>query len=544
MSQAGGSRHVSAAKLWAKIAKLLDIPEHGEHLAQTYQELLSAYEGATSLKTHEEQAESRSLVGGPDPTDRDSFPSSPELDKAITNAAISGRTSSPEALQVDAKIGKNEDSVLPDTTYSPLRYAAQSHGGRVIEELSALAAQVDSLRPYPSFQELGHVDIQALTRSIESRLPAEVSNALDTLVIIAGDRRWGLPLMHCGTLVDALLDCLDNSLSVFTTRTTVENAQLTSYFELLYLARRDHLSLYTNDGPRMFDNSKLFAEQCVCAVMTILRNLAFTEINQDFLARSGSIADTLSLGLHTYMEQSNLNHFESNARLTFAKDTVTLLSLISATLVVTQRRTMYTLSRFLCSFAPRDHARRDSAQDPYCSAAVDAFAKLLARDYPNRQHIATLITESDESGQELIVQDLLSLSLNYSMQLLTVSTSKPISNYVPLLHHALIVAEAAADLCGSPEQLTSMLPDQSYAYTNKLTNCLQMVEHSLIEGSGQLDQDIVSLRARLFSILRTFESNYNVAADNLASSTKAKIAMEEFDVGLHINEDVASTLAL
>lgn len=88
-----------------------------------------------------------------------------------------------------------------------------AHGGWDIEAV-ALAHRDNTLAREPLMVEnLGRVDIEALSMSIRSRIPSELSYALTVLGMLSmpgkGEDKGGLGLGHCGDLLDDLVDLVE-----------------------------------------------------------------------------------------------------------------------------------------------------------------------------------------------------------------------------------------------------------------------------------------------------------------------------------------------
>jgi hypothetical protein len=98
--------------------------------------------------------------------------------------------------------------------YRPLSRMVDAHGGWDVEAL-ALAHRDNALaREALMVEDLGRVDIEALSMSIRSRIPSELSYALTVLGMLSmpgkGDDKGGLGLGHCGDLLDDLVDLVED----------------------------------------------------------------------------------------------------------------------------------------------------------------------------------------------------------------------------------------------------------------------------------------------------------------------------------------------
>jgi SWI/SNF chromatin-remodeling complex subunit SWI1 len=517
--KAGGSRRINAFDSgWSKIAGTLGMPGCEEDLMAIYNTYLAAYEDAwtTARKRqmpkdqHTARPHSPAFVSAPSAqahlnVTKVTTLKQEDQEQQITQSRPSG--ASIQATSIEANGAKQEvndsdhnrieqsdrprsavdisldleaevdvkalepfyaaDQQLPAVLRQRMRSRAvrkpkavsvTTYASLELGLAAGVGAELHALRPYPTFQELGNVDIQALTRSLESALPSEVGNALDIMVVIAGDRRWGLPLAHCRDLLEALLDCLEDDLNSFLMSDKHAAARL-SYHELLVISRRATAQVRHR---RSHDANQLRKHQAlerIMAVLTIIRNLSFTEVNQETIASSESCAAVLSKA--TELVSSPI--LEHHARLEIAKDLVTILAQIARSLVLADTVICNALLQFLASFVPDQEqslsGRYDSRHEPYLPSAIDAFAKLLCRDTPNCQLIRDGLL-SDLSGDSEIQHSIIYRLMTMALSPIPVSGDIPplrlLEAHLPLIEHALVMAENLADFAPADGELASL----------------------------------------------------------------------------------------
>ncbi|ORY84501.1 hypothetical protein BCR37DRAFT_378536 [Protomyces lactucae-debilis] len=382
------------------------------------------------------------------------------------------------------------------TAYQPKAVPMTTFASLELTLAANLGNDIDALRPYPSFQELGNVDIQAITRSLESALPAEVGNALDILAIIASDRRWGLPLGHCRDLLEALLECLSTSLESFSGVTQLSGpsgflSDFQTYHDLLKYTQRISSQIRRSKER----DAKYLHQHCamerIMAVLTILRNLSFTEVNQDTMSSAADFAAILSGAI------SLLQHpfIDVERRLDLCKDAVTILANVGRGLSLPDAQVCRTYLHFLAFFGPDPinaaASSFESRQEPYLPSAIDALAKLLCRDAPNCQlireelssNLHSSTTPRDSLGYRLMCMALCPIPYN--------GTSPPLralERHLPLVEHSLIVAEFMATYALAGGELAGILlndfPDLvsglwrlSHLSTGVITTKVQPADH-------------------------------------------------------------------
>ncbi|KAI8949433.1 hypothetical protein F4801DRAFT_401631 [Xylaria longipes] len=308
------------------------------------------------------------------------------------------------ALHSTGSLSTNNDVYTP---FSRALEASQgSWGGFEVDTIDQLSTDLGRSKPdMPGVMELGNIDLHALTKSIQSGIHGEVRLALDVLATVS---RFGdsipqliVDLRHCDDLVDSLLDCAEEQIDLL-----AENAEpvsdeidLTSYEDVLRAARTEQFSLRKVPvfGDRDYELER--AADRLIAITTILRNFSFPEQNQPVLADEVVIkffcSLIRSLGTHEGLLRNSQNTLD------IMKDIIVFLSNIAASVELPGRDQAFCLLQFILSFAPSPppYTTADklvfSPFEPsvhkYLPHALDALAKLLARDEPNRTHYKALV---------------------------------------------------------------------------------------------------------------------------------------------------------
>ncbi|KAI0141741.1 hypothetical protein GGR57DRAFT_399745 [Xylariaceae sp. FL1272] len=295
--------------------------------------------------------------------------------------------------------------------YSPLSRAIVSetggtYGGLEIDAIEHLGHELSRVRPdMPAPMDLGNIDIHALTRSLQSGIHGEVRLALDVLATVTrfSDQFQGLviDLRHCDDLVESLLDCAEDQVDILVDQAipNSDEIDLTPYEDVLRVARAEqfHLRKVPIFGDSNYELER--AADRLLAVTTILRNLSFPDHNHPVLADEVVIKSLCTL-IRSLGTHDNLMVTAQNT-LDLMKDLIVLLSNIAAATEIPGREQAFCLLQFILSFAPSSPNCTTSDKlvitpfDPsthkYLPHALDALAKLLARDEPNRTHYKTIV---------------------------------------------------------------------------------------------------------------------------------------------------------
>lgn len=457
-----------------------------------------------------------------------------------------------------------------DGKYLPKKRKISFDGGYDVKILSNAGQEIDSLAPdFPLFQELGVVDLNAITLALRSMIPAEVRQALDKLALISSNPGVPIKLQECNALVNALgrvgLDLLDNlkvdkktnTLSVISPATytfpsedtrplgktliskifeefkewegkndelvlrvdsvtgepvkeipedieamknldetikshdeknkiaesssplpetdTEENTAtsyfgFTPYFELLETSRDEVESLRKSSDFW----KEAIVDRFMCITM-ILRNLSFTDTNQPCLVREPTIIQFLFKLIRALAGNPNLVS-SKRRRLNLQKDLITLIANLGLYIHLPSPADAFSLLLLILSFAPEKSpykvgldgkeevmfAEYSPLEHRYLACAVDAFAKLIPRDPPNRGFFEDIFlgTCNDETflallerhlqGRKLREFELLTRSFALAVSTIPRTDYKTVPKALqirkPLLEQSLLVAEHLAQM--------------------------------------------------------------------------------------------------
>ncbi|KAK6527855.1 hypothetical protein TWF281_009127 [Arthrobotrys megalospora] len=297
-----------------------------------------------------------------------------------------------------------------DLHFNPKVRGLDTHGGVDVAVLSGIGAEIVHLRPtVPTFNELGIIDVHALTMSLKSGLQAEIRLALDTLVTVSVESQWSLSLKSCEDLVETLVDVAESEVSLL--RENVAELEVEPSFppyeEVLRGCRQEANTLLAvpKVGSRSYELDR--AADRLIAITTIFRNLSFFESNHDPLAESSVIK--FVAGIIDIICRTKMLLRSNNNTLDFMKDMIIFLSNLSQSIILPGKQEALGLLRFILSFAPQPGPYSSGRMLPmfasyhpsihrYLPPAVDSLAKLLVRDDPNRGYFKELFTS--EAGTE------------------------------------------------------------------------------------------------------------------------------------------------
>ncbi|KAI0595085.1 hypothetical protein F4775DRAFT_386714 [Biscogniauxia sp. FL1348] len=338
------------------------------------------------------------------------------------------------------------------------------HGGFELDSIAKLGVELEKWRPgVPPALELGNIDIQALTKSLQCGIHGEVRLALDTLGSISGELvpSLAIDLRRCEDLVESLIDCAEEQIDLLAEKAepVSDEIDLSSYEDVVRACRAENLSLRKVHVFGDLDYELEHAADRLLAITTILRNFSFLEINQGLLAEEVVIkflcSVIRSLGTH-----ENLLGSASNT-LDFMKDVIVLLSNIAAAIEIPGREQALCLLQFLLAFAPSPAPDLTgdklvfSSFEPsihmYLPHAVDSLAKLLARDEPNRTHYkAIFATDAAASTPYELLTRTFALAISPVPDQNKESRPANLPSYVearkPLLMQGLLAADIIAQL--------------------------------------------------------------------------------------------------
>lgn len=315
-------------------------------------------------------------------------------------------------------------TVLPDN---------HRHGPVIVDQVYQLGEEITRLKPnVPAFGELGVIDIHALTMSIKSGIHAEVRVALDTLMTLSSEASV-LSLENCDDLVETLVDCAEEQLDLLSENAAEVSDEmlLPSYEEVIRGCQVEMASLLDvrEFGSLGYELDRA-ADRVLC-ITAIIRNFSFAESNFGILG-SVPVIKMFStiiryLGTRNMLLRTNQNTLE------FMKDTATYLSNLAQTVHLPGKEEASCLLHFLLSFAPLPvpsvgpdgitFTPYSPSVHRYTPAAIDGFAKLLARDEPNRIYFKAIFDESSSSPQN----DLLTRAFALAISPIPDQPRKPLS---------------------------------------------------------------------------------------------------------------------
>lgn len=332
------------------------------------------------------------------------------------SAADAAAQARPE-VAADSKPDQQQDLRRPiDEEFKPMVLPDnRRHGPVVVDEVYQLGEDISRLKPnVPSFGELGVIDLHALNMSLKSGLHAEVRMALDTLTVISAEPMVQILLDNCDDLVDTLVDCAEEQADLLAEHTAeVSDVMLLpSYEETTRACRLEMSSLVDVPEFGSLDYELDRAADRLLCITTILRNFSFSEANFNALA-----TPTVVKFISTIIRYLGTRHMFLRTHrniMDFMKDIVTFLSNVAHNIHLPGRDEALSLLHFLLSFAPLPAPTPgpDGITFPpynpsihkYTPSAIDALAKLLARDDPNRMLYKELLAGDEPQAQELLTR--------------------------------------------------------------------------------------------------------------------------------------------
>ena len=337
------------------------------------------------------------------------------------------------------------------------------HGPVNVEEISILTDQLLNYKPsVPRFQELGVIDIHALTMSIKSGIHAETRMALDTLVTLSLEPSLQLSIEKCDDLMETLIDCAQDQIDFLAEHSpeVSDEMQLTSYEDLMRGCRMegDLLQDVPKFGTVEYDLDRA-VDRLIC-ITTLMRNFSFWEANFAVLGMAEAIRLLSNvvryLGTREMFLRSNRNILD------FMKDVVIYLSNLSQSLELPGKEEALCLLHFLLAFAPAPVAvvspiakavfpNYNPNIHKYLPAAVDTMAKLLARDEPNRTYYKAIFAADSASTP---AYDLLTRS--FGLVIAPLPTNPHTAKIVlearkPFILQGMLAAEILANLAPGSE---------------------------------------------------------------------------------------------
>lgn len=272
---------------------------------------------------------------------------------------------------------------------------SQSYGGmQALDWKVVIDGLLDAKPDVPGLEELGVIDIRALTMSLRSGIHAEVRLALDTLATLS-NQQDPPSLEECEDLVEVLIECAEDQVELLAeTATEVSDDMLiSSYEEIVRGCRIEVESLQeVHEFGSLECELDRSVERLIC-ITTILRNLSFSQVNHRLLA--DPVVIRFMTTVIRYLGTRNMLLRTHRNTLDFTKDVVIYLSNLAQDLDLPGKEEALCFLHFLLSFAPSPPPTTNGDEDVtfapynpsihhYFPPAVDSLAKLLARDDPNR----------------------------------------------------------------------------------------------------------------------------------------------------------------
>ncbi|PCD19339.1 hypothetical protein FGRA07_06144 [Fusarium graminearum] len=298
--------------------------------------------------------------------------------------------------------------------YSPCARELSTFGGVDLNAFSKLGTELERWKPdVPPLHELGNIDIAALTKSLQSGIHGETRLALDVLAAASCsmNQLHFIQLRYCDELIEALIECAEDQVEMLAEHTVEvsDEIQISPYEDVLRACRLERFNI--RDLP-VFGTQEYELDRAVdrlICVTTILRNLSFPgEANENHSVLADEIVIKFLCVVIRYLGTRTMLLRSQNNTLDFMKDVVILLSNIAGTIEIPGREQALCLLQFLLAFAPAPNptvsdgtlffSQYEPSLHAYLPHAVDALAKLLARDEPNRTHYKTVFALDSASN--------------------------------------------------------------------------------------------------------------------------------------------------
>jgi len=381
----------------------------------------------------------------------------------------------------------NKPVVPKKPQYQPKKRNVDTHGGWHLPELMRYGHMVEQLRPsVPQLGELGNIDIYALTMSLRSGLPGEVTNALDILTVVLRDQRSVLSLIDCWDLLDALIETAEDACDILEEGLRSKKRRISfspppkdkkglldfeHYHDLVQACQgfTEDLDELVHDHEEDEKRLKLMADRLLC-VTAILRNFSFVEFNHEILANEDMVQFVTRLlrGLHTSTTRPFLVTRKNNLEL--VRDLITLLSNVAHCMRLQNIDSAQLIFSFILSFSPEDRRVPDPdliifrsykpVTDAYLPPALDALAKLLVVDRPNKEHFVTLLRATTDKleGSKFSRGDIY-LTKAFSMAVSVLPGNEPPQTFfqkeerAALAEQGMLAATALVDMLPSDGEL-------------------------------------------------------------------------------------------
>ena len=345
----------------------------------------------------------------------------------------------------------------------------RTYGGIELGPKAPFVETVEDLLKYklsvPKIEELGLIDVRALTLSLRSGIHAEVRLALDTLASLSKDQS-SLALSQCDDLIETLIDCADDQIQLLVENSAEVSDEMliNTYEETIRGCKIENATLQEVTAFGTLDHDLDMAVDRLICVTTILRNLSMPSItnqrvsidNQTLMATS-VVVPFIATVIRYIGTRSMLLRTHRNL-LDLSKDIVTILANVSQFIDLPGREEALCILHFLLAFAPSpppnspegttvNFASYVPGVHRYYPHAIDCMAKLLARGDPNRTYYRLIFAADTTSSPPF---DLLTRSFGLTIAALpevgSLNPGSLIKVRLPYLLQGLLAAEILTSL--------------------------------------------------------------------------------------------------
>lgn len=294
-----------------------------------------------------------------------------------------------------APLAKDTDEYNPCSRYVA---EAGTYGGINVATAAKVGAEYEYYKPdIPGINALGNIDLHALTKSLQCGIHAEVRLALDTLSTLVGKGNVDIDLNNCEELLETLVECAEEQVDLLAEHTEElsDEILISPYGDVFRACRLEKLSIRDIHPLGTLEYELDHAVDRLICITTILRNMSFFPLNH--IPLSDELVIKFLCIVIRYLGTRNMLLRTHTDTLDFMKDVVILLSNIAGSVEIPDREQAYYLLQFVLAFAPTPNphlsdggkiyfATFEPILHPYLPHAIDALAKLFARDEPNRTH--------------------------------------------------------------------------------------------------------------------------------------------------------------
>lgn len=332
-----------------------------------------------------------------------------------------GASAEPANMPFPAPLTKEPDEYIPCSRVPE----PKTYGGVELDVTARLGMEYQYFKPdVPPPAHLGNIDLHALTKSLQCGIHAEVRLALDTLATVTspqgpavGGPNMEIDLTRCEELLESLVECAEEQVEVLVENTEElsDEILISPYEDVSRACRLENMAIRKLHpvGTNEYELERA-VDRLLC-ITTILRNLSFFPPNHAILA--DDLLVKLLCDVIRYLGTRNMLLRTQADTLDFFKDVVILLSNIAHALEIQGREQAESLLQFILAFAPTpaphlsdagklQFAPFEPVLHPYLPHAIDALAKLFARDEPNRTYYKSIFAAdaSNTPPSELITR--------------------------------------------------------------------------------------------------------------------------------------------